>query len=283
MDSEASKKIMPIITIVAIVGLVVFSLFKTGYLNDSSDNSTASKPKTEEKKYHSIDNNAIKDDLALKVQIINLTYGDATRRNGSSDFFEKGYYKNIDDSRLLYALITYLHLNNDDSIKKPEQEMYFEYPNLLGTIDDNIVKEKSLQIFNKDLSNLAEAPKDDSYDTAWLGIVKDGNKYMINSAGGDPSPSNMLFTNIYKYERDDQNAYVYVSVAKGSISDDGTSYIIYKGPESREIFKIYNESAIEEYLNFQITEDNKNNFTRYKYVFASVDGNYYFNHIEKVE
>ena len=283
MDSETSKKIMPIITIVAIIGLVVFSLLKTGYLNDSSDESSDNNPKTAEKKYHAIDNNAIREDLALKVQIINLTYGDATRKNGASDFFEKEYYKKIDDSRLLYALITYLHLNNDSSIKKPEQKMYYDYPNLLGTIDDNIVKEKSLQIFNKDLSNLAEAPKDDSYDTAWLSIIKNGNKYMISSVGGDPSPTNMLFTNIYKYERDDKNAYVQVSITKGAISDDGTSYIIYKGPETREIFKTYSEAEIEEYLNFQINDENRNNFTSYRYVFESVDGNYYFKSIERIE
>ena len=302
MNNE-NKSALGIITIIAVIILIGYSFLKTGYLDDYKKGDDTSPAKEETKQPNKTDEETknvgtieeiistdVKYDLTSKLQIANLSFGDmGTKKYGSSAFYEYELYKNISDDRLLYGLISYLLLIKDESIvtiPSRDLRLYPNYPNILAYIDVNKLKEKSIYYLNKDLSNILSAPEDrDDYGTAWLGIVKDGDKYLISSAGGDPTPNDMAFIYPYKFEHDNVQAFVYVSATKGAIGEDGEKTVnnIYKGVKTHEVYKSFSEDEIDQYLNFKIDESNYQTFTKYKYIFDMVDGNYFFKGIEKVE
>jgi hypothetical protein len=300
MNNESGNNYLGIATVIVVIVLIGYSLFNTGYLkNDDGKISTNTNTEnlnneTEETKnvgaLEEIVNNDVKLDLNAKIAIANLTHGDSVRKNGTGSFYEQELYKNISDGRLLLGLIEYLRINKDDSIKEltSREAMPYvsQYPNIIAFASANDLKEKSLYYLGKDCTTIPEGPNDsDDYGTAWIAFVLNDNKYYISSLGGDPTPSDMAFYYPYKYERNAAQAYVYVSVTKGAMNDHDGEIVwnIYKGVKTPEVYKSFSESQMNQYLNFQVNEDNYQNFTKYKYIFDMKNGNYYFRTIERIE
>ena len=292
VNKNGNNKLFSLLVIVVMVGLIGYSLLTSnipGEPKNSEEKPTEKKEKEENENKNeigAIESEAIKEDLAERIRVINLSHGEqSSRKNGSGSFFEYELYNNLDESRLLYGLINYLLITKDESlVKVTDNSLLLEYPNLMYTIDEKAIKEKSLHYFNKDLSNIKYAPNDeDKYGTAWLGLEKVGDKIYVNSTGGDPSPSDIAYTYIYKYEKNDKEAYVYLSATKGIISEDGDNYIIQKGINNKEEYQKFNSEEIEKYLNFKITEENYQTFTKYKYTFEMHDGNYFLKNVSKIE
>lgn len=111
------------------------------------------------------------------------------------------------------------------------------------------------------------------------------NVYYITTKCTKGTSINKEYTYDIKYTKEDNFAYVYVSVGtayiNNNISSNETKLNIYKG-YSNAIYK--EEVSLKEAEEFNINKDNYNDFSIYKYKFFKDDtNNYYFVSVEKVK
>ncbi len=84
----------------------------------------------------------------------------------------------------------------------------------------------------------------------------------------------------YKYEINDKNAYVYLSLAY--IDDTNEDYtLVYKDYNKKELYKKITDE--EEYDSFEVDRFNYNDFSKYKVTFTKSGSNYVFDNIELIK
>ena len=276
-STETGQKIFRVIVIIAIVVLIGYTFITSGYLDEIKKDSSTNEP-TKTSNNNLIENNSLKEDLDEKIRIVNYSFGDEIHPNGFVSYWRNQEYKNLNDSNLLIGLIYYLKNNNREIITEiTDRNIYNEYPNAIGYIDANLIKEKSLYYFNKDFSNIYSAPNNDKGNSdIWLSAIRKDNKYLLSTPGAS-SLSEYVYTYNYKYERNNKQAFVYTSVAIAILNEEG--YTLFKDFDGREEVKVLTEDEVN---TFTITNDDYNNYIKFKYTFDLIDGNYYFNKIEKI-
>lgn len=147
------------------------------------------------------------------------------------------------------------------------------------TIDKVKIRYRELFGSNIDKFNHIEGCPTYLYDSI-------NNVYYITTKCTKGVSSNKEYTYDIKYTKEDNYAYVYISVGtayknNNKSSDGENKFNIYKGYSSA----IYKEEVSEkEAEEFNINKDNYDNFTIYKYKFFKDDtNNYYFVSVEKVK
>lgn len=140
-------------------------------------------------------------------------------------------------------------------------------------IDGTSIDNKYFEIFGEKLNNHATnlTCPTTTYD-------EENKKYLISFNCEEPSNSTVITYN-NRYSKDNQNAYVYVSVGvKGWAKDDKTIPVIYRDYE--ETAEYLRDDSVNTY---QITESDYQEFSEYKITFKLTSNNYYFESVEKID
>ncbi len=226
---------------------------------------TKEEPKNEEVE---ITDQNLKDNLEMKSNILyNIGKIDG---GGLGTFFTTNTkLGDLKDEDKLTAILIYANLNS----KKIEheaitQEIYKKYLNnwfgekvtdkqladeitTFYTLDGQTINDIFKNLYNTDISNY-----DNKVGCPNFKYYKDINKYLAICTCGN-SGEDFLYTYNYKYTKDNDSAYVYVSLAVLN-NDDGKIYSDY------EKTKVYQEDP----TGFAITEENYQDLAQYKLKFS---------------
>lgn len=250
------KKIVFFLLLILIISIIIFLCI-------------SKKKNKEDKEKDKIDIDEVKSKIVEKVKIMS-----------ADDIFIKIYEDGFDLDNIDYNMIAssiLINLKEDGEITDKEASKYDECVNT-SYINLSSVEDKLKILFN-------EVPNID-YDVESINYYYDKNnkkffELCINKLDG----SNFIDTYIYDFDYDEDNVYLYISVAYGNeelIDNDDTKITIYKDYKHKDIYIrfIYNSNKPND--NFILDDSNYRDFSLYKYTFKRVDGDYYFKSLEKV-
>lgn len=203
---------------------------------------------------------------------------DATKRNFTS-YAKLGaivLYSDIISHKLTHEVIPYnIYSNHFPDLAATKSETDFQF---LKEGDDYQVKASDIdniyyEIFGEKVVNHQTnlACPSVSYDSETA-------KYLVSLQCAQETTSSLLTYN-YKYSKDEDNAYVYVSVGvKGFDKETSSIPVIYSDYEETTEF-LRDENV----LNYQISSTDYEKFSKYKITFIlSSDNNYHFEKVEKI-
>lgn len=250
------KKIVFFLLLILIISIIIFLCI-------------SKKKNKEDKEKDKIEIDEVKSKIVEKVKIMS-----------ADDIFIKIYEDGFDLDNIDYNMIAssiLINLKEDGEITDKEASKYDECVNT-SYINLSSVEDKLKILFN-------EVPNID-YDVESINYYYDKNnkkffELCINKLDG----SNFIDTYIYDFDYDEDNVYLYISVAYGNeelIDNDDTKITIYKDYKHKDIYIrfIYNSNKPND--NFILDDSNYRDFSLYKYTFKRVDGDYYFKSLEKV-
>ena len=207
--------------------------------------------------------------IKSKQKILN-NYTDSDIVNKKSFIYEKNITnKELDETKKLVAIIYTIF----------EEEKYTQldsskYPNIeqnpdgaTNIIEENVAKESYRNTFGTDL-NVA-TPFPDAIKNNFY--YNDEYKVYVINGGFGGACSEGTKTYDYDYKEDDNNIYVYTSVAYYK----GCPQEVFKDIEFKEQYPITEEP-------FDLNEKNYNEFYQYRIAYKKNNNNYIFEKIEKI-
>lgn len=268
--------------IIIIVGLLIAILGLGGYIvydkyiSDDEPEKVENKEEKEEEKETALNDNAVKEQLAKSITI--LEGAELYQDGGKSGYYFQGdvYAKNIKsedikDEDKLYALLKYSYRN--------DYNFTVDYnANDSGNTkiaDGEKINQAYKFIFGENINNFK--PKDGG--CPGFEYNDSTKKYTGRSACGGTSQC-WIDTYNNKYTVKGDNYYVYVNFGAYCAVENGGS----KAFTNYEHNKAYDgEVTIDNNSHF-ITEENHDKFSEYKYTFTKTkDGDYKFVSVEKVK
>lgn len=289
---KKSGLIFLIIILCLISGIIGYKMddiisFVNSKIEKKEDSKNENKPtETPQVTETDITDSALINDLSSKVNMLSALGNYTYPMTDDTIFFTSANdNKTFTDNDKLLSIIVYYNYY-DVNIKKeaiPESVFKTSFPEM-SYETDNV--EEDYQLDGLTINNIYKALY--NVDIPNKNVSIDGcptikydatnNKYLVISRCGGVNTNKILKYN-YKYTKDDNNAYVYVSVGYKKSYENDYDETIYSDLKATKLYKQNKEDQ-----NFLIDSKNYKDFEQYKvsFTFAKDTNNYYFNKIEKV-
>lgn len=274
--SNPNTKPIILVTMICLLSLAgcIYSNYRLKRIVAENKSKTELKEKQKSKEKTSNEEEKLTDTELINTikskQIILNNYTNSDIVNKKSYIYEKNITnKELDESKKLVAIIYTLF----------EEEKYTlldssKYPNIeqnpdgtTNIIEENVVKELYKNTFGTDLN--VNTPFPETIKESFY--YNDEYKVYVINGGFGGACSEGTKTYDYDYKEDNNNIYVYTSVAfyKGCPQE------IFKDIEFKEQYSTTEES-------FDLNEKNYNEFYKYKITYKKNNNNYIFEKIEKI-
>lgn len=237
-------------------------------------------------KEETITDTSLINDLEKKTKLLYKTGGYSMPTDDANLLFTSIDTKEpITDSSKLLSIITNYKVYDENIVKEliTDEQISTYFPSLVGSgkdlATDYQISEQSLNNIYKDLYNTdIPNPQVELDGCPNIRYDEQNHKYLIVARCGGVSFDKLLTYN-YKYTKDDNNAYVYVSTGYSKEDPATQALTIYSDASATNDYKQETEHSI-----FTMDNSNYQDFTKYKLTFSynKETDNYYFTKIEKI-